>query len=159
MRDRILSYLPESSIVGVLLEHDDNHKIVKSNAKGLWQHDPYSWQIRGADFVYTAERTAFGQQTEAIVDHFVNTLSPERKRQFGEALFTVLEATEQSTVSGITANKMQSLKNVMRSFTALDPEVRALLSEALSALNDSRKAVRRAGKRLPAIPQKTEESS
>lgn len=163
MRDRIQTYLPESSIVGVLLEHDENYKIVKSSAKGLLQHDPYSWQICGADFVYTTERTAFGRQTEAIVDHFVNSLSPERKRQFGEALFTVLEATEQSTVSGITSNKMQSLKNVMRSFTALDPEMRALLTEALDALNDSRKAVRRAAKKrggdLKLISERTEESS
>ena len=165
MRERILTCLPESSIVGVLLEHDQNYRIVKSSAKGLWQHDPYSWQILGPDFEYTAERTAFGQRTEAIVDHFINSLSPERKRQFGEALFTILEATEQETVSGITSNKLQSLKNVVRSFSSLDPEVRVLLSETVGALNESRKSVRRVAKRLNAaqgaamLPPKNEESS
>ena len=58
MRERIHTYLPQSSIVGVLLEHDESYKIVKSEAKGLAQHDPYTWQIRGNDFEYTAERTA-----------------------------------------------------------------------------------------------------
>lgn len=147
MRDRIRSFLPESSIVGVLLEHDENYKIVKSTRKGLWQHDPYSWQILGADFVYTEERTAFGKETEAIFDHFNETFSPERKRLFGEALFTVLEATEQDTISGITSNKVQSIKNVVKSFTSLDPEVRELLVTTLTALNESRRAVRRTAQR------------
>ena len=150
MRDRIRTYLPESSIVGVLLEHDTNYKIVKSDAKGIAQHDAYSWQVRGPDFEYAEERTAFGKQTEAIVDHFVNTLSPERKRQFSEALFTVLESTEQDTVSGIVKSKVQSLRNAMRSFNDLDPEVREMLMETLTALGESRKAVRRAGKKLSA---------
>jgi hypothetical protein len=146
MRERIHTYLPESSIVGVLLEHDENYRIVKSNAKGLAQHDPYSWAIHGPDFLYTNERTAFGRETEAIVDHFVNSFSPERKRMFGEALFAVLAASEQETVSGILSNKMQSAKNIVRGFVALDPEVRSLLMKTLGALNTSRKAVKKRAK-------------
>lgn len=149
LRDRIHTYLPQSSIVGVLLEHDTNYKIVQSSAKGLLQHDPLSWEILGADFVYAAARTAFGEQTEAIIDRFVNEWSPARKRQFGEALFTVLESTNQETLSGIANNKMQSLRNVLRSFGNLEPEVREVLIEAVAALNRSRKAVRRARAALP----------
>lgn len=147
IRDRLHSFLPESSIVGVLLEHDENYKIVKSSARGLRQHDPYSWEVLGADFVYTSERTAFGKQTEAIMDHFTNTFSPERKRLFGKALFAVLESTEQDTFSGISANKLQSIKNAVRGFTSLDSETRDLLVTTLAALADSRRAVRRAEKR------------
>jgi hypothetical protein len=143
MRERIHTFLPASSIVAVLLEHDDNYKIVKSEANGLLQHDPYSWQILGPDFAYTTERTAFGKETEAIIDRFVNELSPARRRQFGEALFTVLESTGQETLSGIAGNKLQSLKSVMRSFAELDPPVREILQEALSALKDSMKEIRR----------------
>ena len=149
LRDRIHTFVPQSSVVGVLLEHDTNYKIVKSSAKGLLQHDALSWEICGADFVYATERTAFGEQTEAILDGFVNELSPERKRQFSEALFTVLESTKQETLSGIAGNKMQSLRNALRSFVGLDPEMREVLTQAVSALNRSRKTVRRARAALP----------
>ncbi|MBQ8356951.1 MAG: DUF2974 domain-containing protein [Clostridia bacterium] len=143
IRNRIHTYLPQSSIVAVLLEHDDNYKIVKSTAMGLLQHDPFSWQIKGADFEYTDTRTAFGQDTEAIIDRFVNELSPERKRQFCEALFTILESTEQDTVSGITGNKLQSIRKILGSYAELDPEVRTILNDSFAALNRSRKAVRK----------------
>lgn len=143
LRDRIHTFLPQSSIVGVLLEHDDNYKIVKSTAAGLQQHDPYSWQVLGNDFEYTTERTAFGIETEAIVDRFVNELSTERKRQFGEALFTLLESTGQETLSGVADNKLQSLRNILRSYTGLDPSVREILQDSFAALNRSRKEIRR----------------
>lgn len=134
MRQRIHVFVPQSSIVGFLLEHDDHQRIVKSSAKGLLQHDPYSWQILGADFEYATERTTFGRETEAIIDRLVNDLSPEHRRLFTEALFTALEQTGQTTLSGIADHKLKSLRNVMHSVAELDPPVRAVLQDALTAL-------------------------
>ena len=162
MRARIHTYLPQSSIVGVLLEHDTNYKVVKSSAMGLAQHDLYSWEVSGGDFVYTTERTAFGRQTEEIVDRFVNDLSPERKRQFGEALFGILASTNQETLTGIGNNKLQSVKSIIRSYAGLDPEVRAILNDSFAALNRSRKEVkkRRAeAEAAPLLPAQAEKSS
>ncbi len=151
LRDRIQTYLPESSIVAVLLEHDTNYKVVKSTNKGLLQHDGYSWEILGNDFVYGEERTAFGKRTEAIVDHFVSVTSPERRRRFSEALFGILEASEQDTVSGILGGKRQSLRNMIGAYADLPDEVRTLLTETLAVLGDSRRAqkAKEKGKALP----------
>ena len=143
MRPRIHTYLPESSIVGVLLEHDEEYHIVKSDAKGISQHHPYSWRVKGAEFEYTTERTAFGMETEEIFDRFLSGMSPERKRLLGEALFAVLEGTNQDTVSGIGGNLLQSAKQILRGYTELDPELRAVLSQSLTALNRVRRQVRR----------------
>ena len=139
LRDRIMTYLPQSSIVAVLLEHDTNYKVVKSTNKGLLQHDGYSWEVEGPDFVYTDERTAFGKRTEAIVDHFVRVTSPERRRRFCEALFTILEATEQNTVSGILGGKRQSLRNMLSAYADMPDEMRVLLSETLAVLVEGRR--------------------
>jgi hypothetical protein len=146
MRDKIDTYVPESSIVGVLLEHDEEYRIVKSDARGILQHDPYSWRVRGAEFEYTAERTAFGKETEQIIDRFVSGMSPDRKRLLGEALFAVLESTHQDTVSGIGGNLLQSARHILRSYTELDPELRAVLNESITALNRTRRRVRRESK-------------
>ncbi len=153
LRERIDTYVPESSIVGVLLEHDTNYRIVKSTAKGLAQHDPFSWQVLGTEFEYAAERTAFGQRTEAIADRFVNGFSPERKRLFTEALFTVLEATDQQTISGIVANKGKSIKNALRELASLDEPVREMLMETVAALGAAGKSVRRADKKRLALEE------
>ena len=155
IRDRIDTYVPESSIVGVLLDHENDYRIVKSEVKGLAQHEPMTWCIRGTDFEYAAARTAFGARTEAIVDRFVNEFSPERRRLFTEALFTVLEGTEEKTLTGIAANKGKSLKNALRSFATMDPAVREVLLEALGALSDAAARVRREQKKREALLAQT----
>ena len=37
--DRITTILPESSVVGMLLEHEERYEVVRSTQSGLWQHD------------------------------------------------------------------------------------------------------------------------
>ena len=156
MGERIDTFVPQSSIVGVLLEHENDYRIVKSDAKGLAQHEPLTWQVLGADFEYATERTAFGVRTEAIMDHFVNVFSPERKRLFAEALFSVLEATEQQTISGIVANKGKSIKNALRGFAELDEPVRNALVEAVAALTEAGTRARRAEKKRLALLEQAE---
>lgn len=156
MRERIDTYVPQSSIVGVLLEHDKDYRIVKSDARGLAQHDPLSWQVLGTDFEYATERTAFGVRTEAILDQVINSFSPERKRLFTEALFSVLEATEQQTLSGIVSNKGKSIKNALRGFVNLDEPMRAALIEVVTALSEASKGARRVDKKRLALLEKAE---
>ena len=146
MRPRIETYMPQSSIVAVLLEHDTSYKIVKSSSKGLLQHDGYTWEVLGTDFVYTDERTAFGKRTAAIVDHFVNATSPDRRRRFCEALFSVLEATEHDTFSGILGGKRQSLRNMMSAYADMPDDMRTLLTETLGVLIDARRAAKKAAR-------------
>ena len=140
LRPRIRTLLPESSIVGVLLEHDNNYKIVKSTAAGIMQHDAYSWEVSGADFVYTPERTAFGKRTEAILTRFVEELSPERKRQFSEALFTILERAELTRLDELGTGKIKLLRSLYRAYSGLSPDVREILADSLGALTESRRA-------------------
>ena len=50
-KGKLRSLIPESSIVGLLLEQEDTYEVVKSTESGLMQHDPFSWEILGASFI------------------------------------------------------------------------------------------------------------
>lgn len=47
---RIVTIIPESSVVGILLEHEERCEVVRSTQIGLMQHDGFSWQVRGERF-------------------------------------------------------------------------------------------------------------
>ena len=49
--DRIETFLPQSSIVGLLLEHVDNYEVVRSHNSGPLQHDAFSWEIMGGSII------------------------------------------------------------------------------------------------------------
>ncbi len=48
--DRIKTIVPESSVVGMLLEHEEKYTIVKSTQVGILQHDAFSWEVLGTKF-------------------------------------------------------------------------------------------------------------
>lgn len=45
--DRIHTFLPQSSVVGMLLDHEEDYTVIHSTQNGLLQHDPYSWEVMG----------------------------------------------------------------------------------------------------------------
>ena len=51
VEDRVTFIIPKSSVVGMLLEHDEDYTVVDSNQQGLLQHDGFSWVVRGPAFV------------------------------------------------------------------------------------------------------------
>ena len=58
--DKITTILPESSVVGMLLEHEERYEVVRSTQSGLWQHDGFSWQVRGERFEHLPDLTEGG---------------------------------------------------------------------------------------------------
>ena len=43
---RIHTILPQTSVVGMLMEHEKRYQVVHSTYDGLYQHDGFSWQVR-----------------------------------------------------------------------------------------------------------------
>nr|WP_238473040.1 Mbeg1-like protein [Desulforamulus profundi] len=52
IKDRINKILPQSSIIGMLLQNQEHYSVVKSNRIWFMQHDSFSWLIDGSDFQY-----------------------------------------------------------------------------------------------------------
>lgn len=48
---RVEKTLPQSSVVGMLLEQQEGYRVVRSNRAMIWQHDPFSWVVEGCDLV------------------------------------------------------------------------------------------------------------
>ena len=65
IRGRIRSFIPESSIVGVLMEHDE-YTTIKSSDKIVMQHDPFSWSVLGKKLVRADDRSRSGKSRERI---------------------------------------------------------------------------------------------
>ena len=90
---RITTILPESSVVGMLLEHEERYEVVRSTQSGLWQHDGFSWQVRGERFEHLPDLTEGGKLVDETIRTFILSLSPEQRVAFTDALFDILTCT------------------------------------------------------------------
>ena len=49
--NKVNTFVPQSSVVGMLLNHEERYIIVHSTQLGLLQHDLYSWSVQIDSFI------------------------------------------------------------------------------------------------------------
>lgn len=134
VEDRIHSYVPEESVIGMLFCHANNYTTVKSTEKLLKQHDPFSWQVKAVHF---EELSGTNKQSRLIgkaVNNWIKDLSLEQRELFIETVFGVLETIEAKTTSDLSANGFDTTVKMIKATSRLDSKTRDAVFKTLQAL-------------------------
>lgn len=128
---KIRTYIPQSSIVGMLLEHEEPYTVIKSSNIGFMQHDPYSWEIIGKDFIYTDEVTAGSRFIDRAIKNWLAGMTMEERSNFVDTLYELLT----SGGASLTAELINP-KNVRTYIKTLneDESKRRIIAEELASL-------------------------
>lgn len=90
MVPRIHTYIPQSSIVGMMLEHEEPHIIIHSNQNGIQQHDTYSWEVMGKKLVRDKELTQDARLISRTLKSWLTGMNTEQREKFVDAVFGLL---------------------------------------------------------------------
>lgn len=134
IKDRIHTSLPESSLVGMLLQHHEDYTVVKSNQRGIKQHDPFSWIIEDNHFSSGCEIKGGAKLRSKTLNEWLNTLSDEKRKLFTNSLFQVLEATEAETLNELSDEWQKSATAMLYALKNIDPETRKFVFQTISEL-------------------------
>jgi len=105
IRSRIQKYVPASSVVGMLLEHDGNCTIVCSHVQGLQQHDPLTWRVFGTRFSSVPKRGEESQMMDQTLHDWIYSLSLDERRTFVNMLFRLMEETNIHTMNDFAGSR------------------------------------------------------
>lgn len=137
IRERILTIIPESSVVGMLLEHDEDYLIVESTKAGLLQHSAMNWKVMGRRFVYSEKLNASSVLVDRALRSWIKGMTVEERRDFVDAIFAIIESTGATQLSELSDNILANSKKMLACATSLDPNQRKtalhLLKELLRA--------------------------
>ena len=144
---KIRTILPESSIVGLLLEHQGACEVVKSSQNGVMQHDALSWEVLGARFIRTAHVAAESVLLDETMKSWIYQLSGDEREQIVETIFSMLEDAGIKTVDDFYGSPWKMMQELLKARSRLSGESQKLLSRALKLLwNEGNRALRRAVK-------------
>lgn len=118
IQPKCVSIVPDTSVIGLLLESDCLRQIVKSSASGIVQHDGFSWECGPTDFI-PAELSRKGAYLEKAVDNWVARQDDATLRSLVNSLFTVFEATGEESFHAMSTNKRRSVELMLTAFRAL----------------------------------------
>lgn len=134
---RLFAFIPQSSIIGMLLEHAEQYTIVESIHRGIAQHDPYSWLVLGTNFVCKDTITDTSKFLDKTIKNWLKGLTPQEREKFIDALFSILEATGVSTFSELSTNWFQRAKTAGEALKNLDSETKTMILKTLKLLVDA----------------------
>lgn len=93
VQPRITKVIPETSIIGRLLENSTEPIVVKSSELGIMQHDPLSWQIEGKEFETCMSTDKISDTFDETMTIWLGDMTFEDRKVFVDELFSVFEAS------------------------------------------------------------------
>lgn len=136
--DRVSTYIPQSSIFGMLMGRQETHSIVQSSEKGgFLQHDICTWQLDGPRFVILEETTASSKFVDHTIKEWLKKVDKEKRETVATVLYEMVLKTNAGTLSELTEDPLNHFKTIRKSFRDLDEETKMLLTQAMDALKES----------------------
>lgn len=128
------TYVPQTSIIGRLLSHEEKYTVVESTQKGIMQHDLYTWQVLGKEFIHLDEVDNGSVFIDKTIKKWLKDVSPEQRGEVLNTLFDILEKTDATTLAELKLNWFQTAKILYKSYQNVTPENKEMVSKTIEAL-------------------------
>ncbi|MDD3883144.1 MAG: DUF2974 domain-containing protein [Eubacteriales bacterium] len=142
VRDRVKAIVPKSSIIGLLMEHEQRLTIVSSSQTGVMQHDGLSWQVMGSSFVTEEKLDSSAENFSIFIQNWLSTMDTIERSALVDAVIYLMNATNSKTVSELTEKKISSMVAVSHAYLRMSPEdkkqLRTCMKVMFAATNDKR---------------------
>ncbi len=119
VRERIWTIVPQTSVVGMLLEHEEEYLVTKSSQSGIMQHDPLSWEVLGAKFVYLDDVKKNSRILDRTLKNWINEMTRDQREEFVMALFHVIDETGAKNLSELSEDKLGNLGALIKTVKAV----------------------------------------
>lgn len=132
--ERIVSIVPSSSVVGMLLEHEEDYVVVESSQHGLMQHDGFSWEVLGDRFVRLGSVDRQSRLHDKALRSWVRQMPVEQRERFVEGLFAVLTASGAQTLTDLKEERFKAAGAMVRAMKDMEKDTRDALFYAIGLL-------------------------
>ena len=135
---KILSIIPENSIVGMMLDTPDTDLVVKSKTFGLLQHLMVSWEIEGDQFKVVPKVTEDSIQVDQTLKSWTASLSEEELRDFFDLFFGLFIEADIHRFGDITVDTPVKIQKLIENRRNLTPDQAAMMDRLSRQLIDTR---------------------
>ena len=110
---KMVSIVPEGSVIGQLLSHGRKDDIiVKSESALLRQHDPFTWSVLGDKFVEVQNLNEKSKRVNSVISSWLCKLSKEERESFVDAIYELFTVTDAKSLLDIANDKIGFLKSL-----------------------------------------------
>lgn len=123
--------IPQTAIIGSLLCHFKKADIVRSDEKGVMQHNPISWQIMGGDFITEENNSKKGMLFEETFNTWIASVDKEDRKGFIDDMFSVLQAPGFTTIKEVRQASPKESRIMWERLQGIDPRSREIIEKLI----------------------------
>ena len=127
IKDKLVNIIPNYALVGLLLQHSNDYKVVLSSKKGVLAHDLFTWRVDDVTFIET-ELSTFSKILNKSMNSWANKYNDYQRKEFTESLFSVFKRAGIKSLEEVLQNKTLILKLVYES-RGINKETKKMLRE------------------------------
>lgn len=136
---KIRTFVPQSSVIGMLLDHEEPYTVIRSKSIGLMQHDLYTWDVMGKEFITVEEVTQGSQFVDSTIKTWFAEMTDAERGQLAEVLYALLSSGGVDNVQEMLHPR--NIRNYIRTLSS-DGSLRKLLSGEFLSLVDAARRTR-----------------
>ena len=137
MLNRIQTYIPQSSIVGRLLEHEEEYQVVKSVQKGIMQHDIYSWEIEPTKLIRIPTVTNNSEIFNGIVSDWLKNTTPKQRENFINVIYEIIMETQAQKTSDFRVETVKKIAIILNGYRNVSGEDKKEIEQMVKLLLES----------------------
>ena len=124
LEDRIHTFVPEFSVVGMILEHLEDYTVVGSDETGIMQHELLSWEVGPLGFVHKEEVNSGSRFVDKTFKEWISGLDKLQREQFVDTVFSLMMSGDARTLSQFTMNRGEMLNSMIKTYNEIDDETK-----------------------------------
>jgi len=130
---KVIKIVPESSIIGMIMQSGSYYYIVKSEGTLLAQHNLYNWHvdIELGDLVHQSALSKSSERIKSSLYYWLNGFTIEDRQIIIDAFFDMLSASNCMTLSEFSDNLMANIKIIYGEYREADDHTKKLLRRTL----------------------------
>ena len=129
--DKVLEVIPKDSVVGRLFEHQEKQIVVNSNAKGLMQHDVFTWNIARDNFEIIDELSSKSNHVELKIKNLIDTLDIEGRQMFIDSIYRLMKVNNNKLLNNLKNNKIA----IAKAYLNLSKEEKRIILTSINHLS------------------------
>lgn len=126
-------YIPEDSIIGMLLYSTNNKKIVKSNASGILEHDINTWLCFG-EFLEKGKISKFSLNIDKRIKTWNKRYSDSELEIMINSIFNVFESNNIKSFRELKKLKLNQILGMINEINDIDDETKKLYGDTIRDL-------------------------
>lgn len=157
---KILSILPEDSIVGRMLDIGGEIKIIKSTAYGAAQHNIFTWETEGSSFVSAGQFSLMSEYVEDTLTDSLKTINPKHIKSVAQMILGISRGSGIRSTKEIDAKGfiriLISLRQIYKENESSDEDIQIIIKTLIKSLFGAINLEKMINRSMPAFTQQLE---